>query len=86
MDQTKDCKHTNAWEWRKRSYTVRVPASSVYCPDCNTLLFSVVFDPDIKTISLIIPSFHTIQWHEYIMNIFKEIFPKYRVVFEGELK
>jgi len=76
------CSHLDGeWEWRPRGFrNPPVPAYSVYCTDCDALLFTIIYDADAKEHRVGCPNFHTIKWQEYILNVIRKRFPNDRVV------
>jgi len=76
------CSHmAGEWEWRPHGFTrPPVPAYAVYCTDCDTLLFTLIYDADRNEHRVGVPNFHTIKWQEYILGVVRKRFPKDRIV------
>jgi len=76
------CSHLyGMWDWRPPAFTrSAAPAYAVYCTDCKTLLFTIIYDADAKEHRVGCPNYHLNEWREYIRKAIRQRFPYDRVV------
>lgn len=63
------------WVWYNRGYSARTPAQSVYCSECEQLLFSIIYDAAQKQHKIRVPTFHSIHFQQKVLDLFKDKFP-----------
>lgn len=76
-----NCKHdTDPWRWIKNGFIhPLIPASSVYCTGCGTLLFTVLYDEEKQEHRIGFPKFHTLAHRDRIMDMFRNKYPDQKV-------